>query len=101
ESTENEQSKLNKIFDDLRQHLGHALILDLEFYQSSNEENHQRMAQIASTIMGGTAKHTSFNGLVFDPTHMDNRQQIDYRKGQNLTYKQALQCNSHAIMAQV
>lgn len=101
DSTENEQNKLNKIFDDLRQHLGHALILDLEFYQSSNEENHQRMAQIAGTILGGTAKHTAFNGFVFDPTHMDNGQQIDFLKEHDLTYKQALQCNSHAIMAQV
>lgn len=65
DSTENEQSKLNKIFDDLRQHLGHALILDLEFYQSSNEGNHQRMAQIAGTILGGTAKHTAFNVINF------------------------------------
>lgn len=102
DSKENEESRLDKIFDDLRRHLGRALVLDLEFYQDSNdEENHPRMAQIAGTILGGTSKHTAFNGFVFDPTHMDNGQQIDFLKEHDLTYKQALQCNSDAIMSQV
>lgn len=101
DSKENKENRLDKIFDDLRQHIDHALVLDLEFYQSSDEEDHPRMAQIAGTILGGTSKYTAFNGFVFDPTHMDNGQQIDFLKEHDLTYKQALQCNSDAIMAQV
>lgn len=46
-------SNLDETFDELRHHLGHALILDLEFYKDKLDKQAQpRMAQIAGTILG-------------------------------------------------
>lgn len=95
-------SNLDETFDELRHHLGHALILDLEFYKDKLDKQAQpRMAQIASTILGGSSKRNAFNGFVFDPAHMDSEQQLQFLKEHNVTYKQALCSTSDAIMAQV
>lgn len=93
-------STLDTIFNELRSHLNHILILDLEFYQDT-KENHARMLQIAGIVLGRNSKSPSFNGFIFDPVHMNESQQLDFLKKHDFSYKQALKCSKKAIMNQV
>lgn len=92
-------TKLDRTFNILRQHASQALILDLEFYNTS--DNHQRIKQIAGIVLGQTIKPSAFNGFIFDPDNMNSDQQLDFFKNHNITYQQALKCSSSNIMKQV
>lgn len=97
-----DKPNLNKVFDKIRKHDGHALFLDLEFFQDKHDDKtNQRMAQIAGTVLGISTDQLSFNCYVFDPDNMDDATQLKFLKDHNITYQQALDHSAENIMEQV
>ena len=99
DSTGVQGPSINEVFEYIREHKNHSLILDLEFFQDVLNGGIQRMGQIAGVVLGDNT--AMFNGFVFDPHHMTTERQLYFLRGHNLTYNQALKCSSKAVMAKV
>lgn len=92
---------IKDLIDGLNMANGHAMVMDLEFYNDQNtpETSDVRMQQIAGVMLNNP--DIAFNEFVYEENHMSNKDQVYFWKNSNLTYQDALKATPEKAMEKV